>query len=106
MRQDNDKSKTPQPVIAIFDPLRIPFDVGASVASSFHGAIRQAISRRSCFNLINYGTSLKVGIFISRERPFDRACMLRAKRARIGDENGTIEVPIATVADTVITKLE
>ncbi len=32
--------------------------------------------------------------------------MLRAKRARIGDENGTIEVPIATVADTIISKLE
>ena len=106
MRQDNDKAKTPQPVIAIFDPLRIPFDVGGSIASFFHGAIRQAISHRSCFNLINFGTSLKAGIFISCGRPFDRACMLRAKRARIGDENGTIEVPIATVADTIISKLE
>ncbi|MFM2217503.1 MAG: hypothetical protein RL240_1821, partial [Planctomycetota bacterium] len=68
--------------------------------------IRQATSRRSCFNLINFGTSLKVCIFISCERPFDRACMLRAEKTRVGDENGTIEVPIATVADTIISKLE
>jgi hypothetical protein len=106
MRQDNDIVKTFQPVIAIFDPLRIPFYVGGSIASSFHGAIWQATSRRSCFSLINFGTSLKVDIVISRERPFDRECMLRAEKAHIGDENGTIEVTIATVEDTIISKLE
>jgi hypothetical protein len=69
-------------------------------------AVRQAIARRSCFNLINFGTSLKVDIFVSRGRMFDRACMLRAETARMEGENGTIDVPIATVEDIIISKLE
>jgi hypothetical protein len=32
--------------------------------------------------------------------------MLRAEKARVGDENDTIKVPIATVKDTIISKLE
>jgi hypothetical protein len=69
-------------------------------------AVRQAIARRSCFNLINFGTSLKVDVFISRGRTFDRACMLRAETARMEGENRTIDVPIATVEDIIISKLE
>jgi len=69
-------------------------------------AVRQAIARRSCFNLINFGTSLKVDVFISRGRTFDRACMLRAETARMEGENRTIDVPIATVEDIIMSKLE
>ncbi len=69
-------------------------------------AVRQAIARRTCFNLINFGTSLKVDIFISRGRPFDLACMHRAEIGCMGGVNGSIEVPIATVEDTIISKLE
>jgi len=67
-------------------------------------AVRQANARQSCFNLINFGTSLKVDIFISRGRPFYRACMLRAETARIEGDNGTIDAPIATVEDIIIEK--
>jgi hypothetical protein len=69
-------------------------------------AVRQAIARRSYFNLINFGTSLKVDVFISRGRTFDRACMLRAETARMEGENRTIDVPIATVEDIISSKLE
>ena len=141
MSQDNEIVTTLLPVVAAFNRLRIPFYVGGSIASSYHGAIRstmdidivselqlqhvddflsqfgqdfyvseiavrQAIARRSCFNLINFGTSLKVDVFISRGRTFDRACMLRAETARMEGENRTIDVPIATVEDIIISKLE
>ena len=141
MSQANELVTTLLPVVAAFNRLRIPFYVGGSIASSYHGAIRstmdidivselqlqhvdgflsqfsqdfyvsetavrQAIARRSCFNLINFGTSLKVDIFVSRGRMFDRACMLRAETARMEGENGTIDVPIATVEDIIISKLE
>ncbi|MFM8214384.1 MAG: hypothetical protein ACKN82_07090, partial [Pirellula sp.] len=69
-------------------------------------AVRQAIARRTCFNVIHFGTSMKVDIFISRGRPFDLACMHRAEKGRMGGANGSIEVPVATVEDTIISKLE
>ena len=69
-------------------------------------AVRQAIARRTCFNLINFSTSLKVDIFIHRGRPFDLACMHRAQKGAMGSTNGRIEVPIATIEDTIISKLE
>lgn len=34
-------------------------------------AIRDAIHRKSCFNLIHLPTSFKVDAFVSRQRPFD-----------------------------------
>ncbi len=141
MSHDDEIVTTLKPVVAAFNRLRVPFYVGGSVASSYHGAVRstmdidivsdlrlehveaflsgfskdfyvseiavrQAIVRRTCFNLISYGTSLKVDVFISRGRPFDLACMDRAEKGCMGGANGSIEVPIATVEDTIISKLE
>lgn len=69
-------------------------------------AVWQASCRRSCYSLINFGTSLKVDIYICRGRIFDRARMLRAETARMEGENVTIDVPIATEEDIFISKLE
>ena len=141
MSHDDEIVTTLLPVIAAFNRLQVPFYVGGSVASSYHGAVRstmdidivsdlrmehvesflsgfrqdyyvseiavrQAIARRTCFNLINFDTSLKVDVFISRGRPFDLACMRRALKGRMGGANGIVEVPVATVEDTIISKLE
>ena len=57
-------------------------------------AIRDAVRRKSCFNLIHLPTSFKVDVFVSRERPFDQASMSRATLERLGGTS-TIEVPIA-----------
>ena len=69
-------------------------------------AIRQAVRGRSCFNLIHFETSFKVDIFISRERPFDQICMDRAVEAKLGGDTGFVIVPMATVEDSIISKLE
>ena len=68
-------------------------------------AIRNAVRRRSCFNLIHLPSSFKVDIFVSRERPFDREAMQRATLARLG-ESRKVEVRIATAEDSIISKLE
>jgi hypothetical protein len=70
-----------------------------------NAAIRDAVKHRSCFNLIHLPSSFKVDIFVSRERPFDLESMQRAKPARLGDSK-SLEVPIATAEDTIISKLE
>ena len=68
-------------------------------------AVRDAVRRRSCFNLIHLPSSFKVDIFVSRERPFDDESMRRARLERLG-ESKSVQVPIATAEDTIISKLE
>lgn len=68
-------------------------------------AVRDAIRRKSCFNLIHLPTSFKVDVFISRQRPFDVAAMNRATLEQLGDHH-VLEIPIATAEDAVISKLE
>jgi hypothetical protein len=81
----------------------------AQIDESFYisePAVRQAVRNRSCFNLIHLPSSFKIDVFVSRERPFDQACMHRAKIAVLGDESHTILVPIATAEDSIVSKLE
>ncbi len=68
-------------------------------------AIREAVERKSCFNLIHMPTSFKVDVFVSRGRPFDVNSMERAKTHLLGQDH-TVEVAIATAEDSIISKLE
>ena len=68
-------------------------------------AMVDAVMSRTCFNLIHLATSFKVDVFVCRNRPFDRNAMQRAKTARLGNEP-QIELRIATVEDSIISKLE
>ena len=68
-------------------------------------AIRDAIRRSSCFNLIHLPTSFKVDVFVSRRRPFDVSVMNRATNESLGD-TASLEIPVATAEDIIICKLE
>jgi hypothetical protein len=68
-------------------------------------AIRDAIRRKSCFNLIHLPTSFKVDVFVSRQRPFDVSAMNRATVEHLGDSQ-SLEIHIATAEDAIISKLE
>jgi hypothetical protein len=68
-------------------------------------AIRDAVKRKSCFNLIHLPTSFKVDIFISRGRKFDLNAMQRATTQLLG-ESRTVAVPVATAEDSIVSKLE
>lgn len=80
----------------------------ANIGSDFYKseqAIIRAIRGRSCFNLIHLPTSFKVDIFVSRQRPYDLEAMQRAVLMTLGS-NRTIDVPIASPEDSIISKLE
>ncbi|MCA9107757.1 MAG: hypothetical protein R3B96_04130 [Pirellulaceae bacterium] len=68
-------------------------------------AIRDAIRRKSCFNLIHLPTSFKVDVFVSRQRSFDIAAMNRATVERLGDTH-SLEIRVATAEDAIVSKLE
>jgi hypothetical protein len=68
-------------------------------------AMREAIRRKSCFNLIHLPTSFKVDVFVSRQRPFDVQTTLRAQFGSLGQQE-PLSVPIATPEDIIVIKLE
>lgn len=68
-------------------------------------AIRDAIRRKSSFNLIHLKTSFKVDVFAHRGRPFDDSAFARAQHGQIGPDPGFTS-PIASAEDTIIAKLE
>jgi hypothetical protein len=68
-------------------------------------AIRDAIRRRGSFNVIHLATMFKVDIFVSRQRPFDRAQFER-KAAQVIAIDPERMAYIASAEDTVLSKLE
>jgi hypothetical protein len=67
--------------------------------------VRDGIARRGSFNLIHLETMLKVDVFVSKDRPFDRRALERARpsSAETADERA---LPLASAEDTVLAKLE
>lgn len=68
-------------------------------------AVRDAVQRRSCFNLIHMPTAYKVDVFVSRGRRFDIRAMQRASVETIGGGR-SVSVPVATPEDSIVSKLE
>lgn len=68
-------------------------------------AVRDAIRRRSSFNVIHLETMFKVDVFVSRERPFDRAQFARRAAQSIATAPERTAY-VASAEDTVLTKLE
>jgi len=84
----------------------------AQIVSSFSGdyyvsepAIRDAIRRKSCFNLIRLSSSFKVDIFVSNQRSFDRVAQERSLRIQLGDPP-KISAKMATKEDIILIKLQ
>jgi hypothetical protein len=69
-------------------------------------AMRSAVQRRSAFNLIHLPTSFKVDIFVSRGRRFDESAFSRAASCQLGTPENCIDVPIASVEDILLAKLD
>jgi hypothetical protein len=65
--------------------------------------VRDAVSRRGSFNVIHLETMVKVDVFVSRDRPFDRRAFDRARPASpaVGSE-----IPVSSAEDTILAKLE
>jgi len=67
--------------------------------------IRDAVPRRGSFNLIHLDTMLKVDVFVSRDRPFDRRAFERSRPASIEGAGGAT-LPISSAEDVILAKLE
>jgi hypothetical protein len=66
--------------------------------------VRDAVARRASFNVIHLDSMLKVDVFVSKDRPFERRAMERAQLHRY--EAGGRSLPLASAEDTVLAKLE
>jgi hypothetical protein len=67
--------------------------------------IRQAIQRRSSFNLIHLNTMFKVDIFIPKGRPFDRQQLDRRIAERVRPDSDA-QIWVLSAEDVVLAKLE
>jgi len=67
--------------------------------------LRQALERRSSFNLIHLGTMFKIDIFLPQERGFERQQLARRIAERVGSESDD-SVWILSAEDVILAKLE
>ncbi len=67
--------------------------------------IREAIHRRSSFNVIHLPTMMKVDVFVVKMREFDRAAFSRVTNERIAEDD-TRTFPLTTAEDIILHKLE
>jgi hypothetical protein len=66
--------------------------------------IRDAITRRSMFNVIHLPTMLKVDVYVAGE-PFDRSALERRRRDTLTVAAAAPELAVATAEDVVLHKL-
>lgn len=68
-------------------------------------AIRDAVSRRSSFNLIHFATAMKVDVFLPKLRRFDGGEFARSRMTSVS-EDGLMQAPVCCAEDIVVAKLE
>lgn len=69
-------------------------------------AIRDAVARRTCFNVIHYATAFKVDVFALNTRPYDRQALGRARREVLDEDAPDARFMVASPEDTILSKLE
>jgi hypothetical protein len=69
-------------------------------------SIREAIDRRSSFNLIHLDTSFKVDVFVAKHFAYDRESLRRRRRDTLSDAPGAPSLPFCTAEDSVLSKLD
>jgi len=68
--------------------------------------IMDAIARRSSFNLVHLETMIKVDVFVSRDRPYDRQAFQRKRKHSLEAERADMELYLASAEDIVLNKLD
>jgi hypothetical protein len=69
-------------------------------------AIRDAIRRRTGFNVVHLQTALKIDVFLPQDRAFDREALERAVLEPLDPEGSGPAYPVASSEDVVLAKLE
>ena len=68
--------------------------------------IRDAIKRRSEFNLLHLDTMFKVDVFIPKTRPFDQEVRRRVQRSKLNISENTRLFNLESPEDVILNKLE
>ena len=89
----------PQHVAPLANALEDSYYVSRSMIS-------EAVSRRSCFNVIHTATSFKVDVFCVKNRSYDRLAIRRARKESIDAANPALQFALASPEDVVLAKLE
>jgi hypothetical protein len=67
--------------------------------------MREAIQRRSCFNMIYLPTMFKVDVFVTKDRPYNRTAFQKIQTKVFDEETGR-KFNVASPEDTILAKLE
>jgi hypothetical protein len=95
-------------IVADLQPKHVA-DLVESLSNEYYvsGAmIHEAISRRSCCNLIHNATAYKVDIFVVKGRPYDRVALERARAKYVDPEYPALRFFFAAPEDITLAKLE
>lgn len=68
--------------------------------------VRDAVAARRSFNLIHLDTMLKIDVFVSRQRPFDRAAFDRLTSEPLDAAGTSRPHPVPRAEDVILLKLE
>jgi hypothetical protein len=69
-------------------------------------SIRSAIRDRESFNLIHLATMVKVDVYVSKDRPFDRQAQDRARPERLHEDPGSRTFYVESPEDVILSKLQ
>lgn len=80
------------------------------IASSFYvekGAVVEAVEQRSSFNLLNFETMMKIDIFVTKDREFERDQFKRSKKDTIvSEELNSPSFYFCSPEDSILAKME
>ena len=68
-------------------------------------SIRDAVRRRSSFNLLHFGTGLKIDVFVAADSEYEASVRARRVLQPVGDGPSARHLWIASAEDTILAKL-
>ena len=68
-------------------------------------SIREAVRLRSSFNLVHFGTGLKIDVFVAADSEYEAGVRARRVSEPVGDDRRTRRLWIASAEDTILAKL-
>ena len=68
-------------------------------------SIRDAVQRRASFNLVHFGTGLKIDVFVAADSEYEAGVRARRVSEPIGDAGSGRRLWVASAEDTILAKL-
>lgn len=84
-------------------------EIGAALGGNHYvdeQSIVEAVRRRSSFNLVHYGTGIKIDVFVAPETEYHARARARRVEEPVEDVTTSTRLWIASAEDTVLAKLE